>query len=319
MTRPGADGSAGSPPRSTLPAGRLMVGIAVLYASMWCLSTLDASSKWVLAAGVPVLVVAWFRYVVHLLLVTSLIVPLRGWRILRPKRVQDQALRGGFMLCATLMFFLTLRRLPQAEATAIIFLAPLIVLATAPWVLKEKPQLSRWIAAAVGFTGVMIVVRPGSGLDPLGVVLGLITAVFFAAQFIATRRVANEDPFTTLIWSGAVGALGLTAILPFVLPPAMPVLAHMGLWEWVVMLSTGVSGALGHLLQIQAYRNAPASVLAPLVYLQITCAATLGWLIWGQFPGPLTWLGIAITCGSGAGIALYEWRRSRLARASAAA
>ncbi|WP_442595333.1 DMT family transporter [Parapusillimonas sp. JC17] len=288
--------------------GRPFVGIGVLVLSSWALSGLDASGKWVMGAGVSLVVLCWVRYVVHLLLVLGLVLPARGAKVLRTKRPGAQITRGGVMLLATLSFFTTLRYLPQAEATAINFLAPLIMLAVAPWLLKEPARLSRWVAAGVGFLGVLIIIRPDAGLHPLGTLFGLLTACLFATQFIATRRLAAEDPFTTLLWSGAVGSLLLTVALPFVWPTIQPMLAALDAWQWMVLVSTGFWGALGHLLQIQAYRYAPASMLAPFLYLQIVSAATLGWLIWGQFPDPLTWLGIAVICASGVTIALVEWR-----------
>lgn len=312
MSRPGAPDSAGPAARPQSTTAQLLGGIGILYLSMWFLSTLDASGKWAMAHGAPLILLCWLRYVVHVALVAALTVPVRGLSIFKSSRPRDQLMRGVGMLCATLMFFTTLYYLPQAEATAIVFLAPLLVLAAAPWLLNEKPRLSRWVAAAVGFCGVLIVIRPGSGLPPIGVICGLATACLFAAQFIATRRVAADNPFTTLLWSGLVGTIGTTLLLPFFLPAVMPAVRALEPIHWLVMASTGISGGIGHLLQIQAYRSAPASMLAPFVYLQITCAATMGWLIWDHFPGPLTWLGIAITCGSGAAIAIMEWRRSRV-------
>ncbi|MEO8818951.1 MAG: DMT family transporter [Paralcaligenes sp.] len=285
-----------------------VIGIIVLVLSTWALSGLDASGKWVMGVGVPLLFLCWVRYVVHLALVLALVLPSRGLRALRSLRTRDQILRGSIMLVATLSFFATLRHLPQAEATAINFLAPLIVLALAPWVLREPSRMSRWIAAGVGFAGVLIIIRPSSGLDPVGTILGLITAFIFAAQYIATRRVAIDDPFTTLIWSGAVGSVCLTLALPLILPTALPALASLTTVQWVVLLSTGFWGCAGQLLQIQAYRNASASLLAPFIYFQIISASTLGWLIWGQFPDALTWLGIAIICTSGITIGAVEWR-----------
>src|SRR5690606_28118896 len=89
---------------------------------------------------------------------------------------------------------------------------------------------------------------------------------------------------------------------------ALPALSALEPLHWVVLFSTGLLGAFGHLLQIQAYRFAPASLLAPFVYVQIVAAGSLGWLIWGQFPDALSWLGIAIICGSGASLAVWEWR-----------
>ena len=299
-----------------------MMGVLLLVLSMWTLSCLDASGKWVMNAGVPLLVLSWFRYAVHLALVLTLVLPARGLGVFRSKKPREQILRGGSMFLATLMFFTTLSYIPQAEATAINFLAPLLVLSAAPWVLKEPARLSRFVAAGIAFIGVIIVIRPGGGLDPVGTVFGLLTACCFAVQFIATRRVAGDDPFTSLIWSGAVGTICLTLALPFILPPALPVLKALAPLDWVVLISTGITGGLGHLFQIAAYRRAPASTLAPFVYLQIISATSVGWLVWGHFPDPLTWLGIAIICASGIGIGLIEWRRSRaqaapLARADA--
>src|SRR5690606_36951894 len=162
-----------------------------------------------------------------------------------------------FIPASTLGFFTTVGRLPQAEATAINFLAPLLLLALAPWVLQEPGRTSRWIAAGIGFIGVLVIVRPGGGLDLVGVGFGLITACLVAAQSIATRRVAVDHSSTTLVWSGAVGSVVLTVLLPFTLPPALPLLASFNLLHWVVLGCTGLWGCLGHLLQIKAFRNAP--------------------------------------------------------------
>lgn len=288
------------------------MGIITLVLSAWALSGLDASGKWIMTAGVSLWMLCWVRYVVHLLLVLAAVLPVRGMAVMRTKRPGAQIVRGAAMLAATFSFFTTLHYLPQAEATAINFLAPLIVLSVAPWILKEPTRASRWVAAVVGFVGVVIVIRPGSGLDGVGTLFGLLTACLFATQFIATRNVASEDAFTTLIWSGAVGSVCLTLALPFILPQALPVLAQLNAWQWLVLLGTGFWGAVGHMLQIQAYRQAPASMLQPFVYLQIVSAATLGWLIWDHFPDALTWLGIAIICASGITIGLVEWRRRRL-------
>ncbi len=297
-------------PKTTLPYGatRPIAGILLLVASTVALSTLDASGKWVMAAGVSLLALCWVRYVVHLLLVLALVLPVRGVAVLRSVRPRAQLLRGSVMLLATLSFFNTLRYLPQAEATAINFLAPLIMLSVAPWLLKEAARISRWLAAAAGFVGVLIIIRPDGGLDPVGTLSGLLTAFLFAGQFIATRRVAVDDPLTTLVWSGAVGSVCLSLALPFILPAFWPLFLVLDPGHWVILVSTGFWGAAGHLLQIQAYRHAPASMLAPFIYLQIISAATLGWLIWGQFPDPLTWLGIGIICASGISLGAWEWR-----------
>jgi len=306
-TRPGHQASSTASYRATRP----LVGIVLLILSTWALSGLDASGKWVMGAGVSLLLLCWVRYVGHLLLVLALVLPAKGTGVLRSRRARNQVLRGVLMLAATLSFFTTLSYLPQAQATAINFLAPLMMLALAPWLLGEAPRLSRWVAAGVGFAGVLVMIRPGSGLDPVGTLFGLLTACLFAGQYLVTRRVAIDDPLTTLVWSGAVGSVILTLGLPWFLPLAWPLLHTLTPLHWLVLASTGFWGALGHLMQIQAYRHAPASMLAPFLYLQIVSAATLGWLIWGQFPDLVTWLGIAIICASGITIGVLEWRGRR--------
>lgn len=296
-----------------------IAGIALLILSTMALSSLDASGKWVMAAGLSLFFMVWVRYVLHLILVMSLVIPVRGWAVFRAKRPRMQFLRGVVMLVATYSFFTALSYLPQAEATAINFLAPLILLAVAPWVLHEPARISRWVAAIIGFCGVLIIIRPDSGLHPVGIVFGLITACLFATQFAVNRLVAIDNAMTTLLWSGLVGVIFTTLSLPFAFSAALPVLKGFSLVNWLVLMGTGFFGALGHLLQIHAYQKAPASILAPFVYLQIVSASALGWFVWGQFPDTLTWVGIFIICASGIGIGLIEWRRSRRENAQASA
>src|SRR5690554_1177826 len=102
---------------------RPILGIVLLILSTWALSSLDASGKWIMAAGLPLLVMCWARYIIHWILVVAVIIPLRGLSVFRAYRPRDQILRGFIMLFATLSFFSALRYLPQAEATAINFLS----------------------------------------------------------------------------------------------------------------------------------------------------------------------------------------------------
>ncbi|MGB6007345.1 DMT family transporter [Castellaniella sp.] len=306
------------PPPPASPATRqILAGVLLLVVSMWALSGLDASGKYLMGEdiGVTLFVVCLVRYGVHVTLTMLTIIPIRGWKALRCSRPQAQTARGLSMLAATMLFFTTLHYLPLGQATAINFLAPLIVLSIAPWALKEPPFLSRWVAAGVGLLGVLVVVRPGSGLDLTGTLFGLLTACALASQYIASRRVAVDDPYTTLIWSGAVGSVVMTLALPVYWQDIVALFGRLSVFEWLVLMGTGFWGCLGHFLQIQAYRRAPASLLAPFVYFQIVSAAALGWLIWGQFPDLVSWLGIAIVCASGITIGFIEWRRNGAARA----
>ncbi len=296
---------------AAFPAQQPLLGIASLLLSLLLLTLLDGMGKWIMAAGVPLLVFCWFRYAIHLILLMAIILPSRGLGIFKSKNPKLQCLRAAAMLGSALSFFTSLSYLHQAEATALIFIAPLLMLSIAPWILKEPIRKSRWIAAGVGLIGVLIVVRPSAGLPTMGVVMGLITACLFTAQHLLSRMLAQDSSFTTVLWSGAIGTATLTLCLPFVLPAALDTLTTLSPLNWTFLLLSGVAGGLGHLLQIQSYRFAPASLLAPFIYVQITFAATLGWLVWAHLPDSITWIGIGIICASGIVNSLIEWRRSR--------
>ncbi len=239
-------------------------GILLHIAGLWLLSALDASGKWLVMASVPVLVVAWVRYAVHVALMTAIVLPLRGKTIFKTQSLARQLTRGLLMITTTVLFFSVLGRLPLAEATAINFLAPLFVMAMAPWLLHEAHRLHRWLGVLAGFAGMLIVVRPGAQLDSVGMVLGLLTALAFAFYQIATRRVVPDDPLTTNYYGGLFGLIALTLALPwFWETPDLSTL------QWLLLISTGFSGFLGHWLQIAAYSKSPATLLAPFSYLQI--------------------------------------------------
>jgi drug/metabolite transporter (DMT)-like permease len=294
-----------------LPAQQPLLGIGALLLSLILLTMLDGMGKWIMAAGVPLLIFCWFRYAIHLVLLLVIILPSRGLGIFKSKNPKLQCLRAAAMLGSALSFFTSLSYLHQAEATALIFIAPLLMLSIAPLVLKEPIRKSRWIAAGVGLIGVLIVIRPSSGLPTIGVVMGLITACLFTAQHLLSRMLAQDSSFTTVLWSGAIGTVSLTLCLPFVLPGAINTLLALSPLNWTFLMLSGVAGGLGHLLQTQSYRFAPASLLAPFIYVQITFAATLGWLVWSHLPDSTTWIGIGIICASGIVNSLIEWRRSR--------
>lgn len=279
-------------------------GILLHIAGLWMLSTLDASGKVLVMAGVPVLMVAWVRYAVHTGLMTAVVLPTRGTAIFSTRSLPRQMVRGLMMILTTVLFFSVLGRLPLAEGTAMNFLAPLFVMAMAPWLLHEPHRLHRWLGVAAGFAGMLIVVRPGAHLDPVGVGLGLLSALSFAMFQVATRRVAHDDPLTTNYYGGLFGTIALTLALPWVWQtPNLPA------WQWVLLLSTGVTGFLGHWLQIAAFRRSPATLLAPFSYLQILSAAALGWLVFGQLPGVTSWIGIGLICLAGLGVVVTEARK----------
>lgn len=284
-------------------------GIVLYIAGLWLLSSLDASSKYLTSLAVPVLVVAWFRYVGHVLLMTALVMPRVGPKaLLATQAPVRQALRGALMLSTTLLFFTLLRHAPIAQATVFNFLAPLLILAISPWLLREPARWHRWLGVALGISGMLLIVRPGGSLAPATTALGLLTAASFAGFLLATRGVARDAALTTNFYGGLLGAVVLTLALPWFWK-----LPDLSAPQWALLLSTGVTGFLSHGLQIMGFRRAPASTLAPFTYLQIVAATLLGWWVFGQWPDLLTAAGMALIGAAGLGVGWLESRASRQA------
>lgn len=292
---------------------QLLTGIALLVVGQWILSLLDATGKTLTQQGLPVVAVAWVRYLGHVVAIFLLIGPARWQRLSRPAAPHLQWLRGALMLASTLVFFSVLKLMPLATATALNFCAPLIVVALSPWLLGERPGLharwTRWIGVGIGFAGMLVVVRPGGELDAFGVALGLLSALLFALLQMLTRRIAAHDaPMTTLIQSGVTGAALTTLLVPFFWFEAVPTALQCAL-----LISAGLTGSLGHYFVIRAFQYADASFLSPFLYLQIFSATVVGYFAFGHLPDWTTALGIAVICAGGVCVAGGEPLLRRIA------
>ncbi|AON54567.1 DMT family transporter [Herbaspirillum seropedicae] len=296
---------------SQLPIARThKLGILFLISGLWTLSLLDTAGKLLALAGYHVVMIAWMRYTINLFFMAATLAPLyrrrHGRSILQSNRLGLQLGRGALLLGSTLIFFSVLKIVPLAEGTAMNFCAPLIVLAISPWLLGERSYLSRWIAVLVGFTGMLIVIRPSGDIPPYGVALGLISALTQALLSILNRKASQADnPMVTLFYGALVGSVVSTLLVPFFWTSHTPTMV-----ELAILVSTGITSTIGHFLQNSAYRHAEASVLTPFFYAQIISACGMGWLVFGQFPDRITVLGIAIICASGIGIAYIEHKRA---------
>lgn len=286
------------------------LGILFLISGLWTLSLLDTAGKLLALAGYHVVMIAWMRYTINLFFMAATLAPLyrrrHGRSILRTNRPGLQLGRGALLLGSTLIFFSVVKIVPLAEGTAMNFCAPLIVLAVSPWLLGERSYASRWVAVLIGFTGMLIVIRPNGDIPPLGVILGLLSAFTQAMLSILNRKASQADnPMVTLFYGALVGSIVSTLLVPFFWTSHTPTMV-----ELAILVSTGITSTIGHFLQNSAYRHAEASVLTPFFYAQIISACGMGWLVFGQFPDQITVLGIAIICASGISIAYIEHKRS---------
>jgi len=267
-----------------------------------CFSTLDATAKWLVRDHTLFLVV-WARYIGQMVVVTPVAWHRGGNGFWRTRHLGIQLARSVCLVIATACFFGALRFLPLAEASAITFLAPMFAIFLSMPVLGEKPTRARWIAAIVGFVGILILVRPGAAAFHPAAALLVLAALSNALYQLLTRKLPNDTPYTTLFYSALVG----TAVLSLALPVAdLP--KEVTARDAAFLLVLGVLAGLGHYLLIGAFLAAPASLVAPFTYLQMIWATLYGYFIFGQLPDHWSALGMTVIVASGIGLVWHERR-----------
>ena len=269
------------------------------------LSALDATAK-ILVQDYPVWWVVWARYAGHLLIALPLAWIRVGRGFWRTRQPTLQLARSSLLLAATIAFFSGLRYLPLAEASAIIFLAPMIIVLLSGPLLGEVVPRARWAAVAVGFAGVLLVTRPGSAAFHPATLLLLGMALANALYQLLTRKLRGDSAYTTLFYSAIVGTVAFTGMLPFLGPHPLP-----GLRDTSLFLLLGLFTGLGHWCMIAAILQAQASQLTPFGYLQMVWPLGFGWLLFGQFPDRVSMAGMLIILAGGVWLAWQERRRAQ--------
>lgn len=279
------------------------LGIAMVSVTTLCFAALDSTAKW-LVLVLPVFQVVWLRFVTHSLLGILVLTPKYGWALYRTRQPRLQLLRALMQAVMTALNFWALQYLQLDVTGAIQFSVPILIAVISAKLLGERLDARRWIAILIGFAGVLLIVRPGSqGFHP-AIVLSLANAVLYALFNMLTRRLAaTELPATTQLWSALGAAVLLT---PFGLmnwtPPQDAV-------TWILVLSMGAFGGLGHLMVTQAHRYASAAVLGPFLYQQIIYMTLFGWLIFGHVPDAAVIGGASVVVASGLYLLYREFRR----------
>ena len=282
-----------------MPPNRTRAGILLILAAVFSFASLDTLVK-ILSVRYSTPQLLWFRYTFHVLALLLVAWPFIGRRLFAAKNWHWQIGRGAILLLCSGLSFTGLHFMPLAEFTAIGFVAPLIVTVLAPKVLGEHISLARWCAVGAGFAGVMVIIRPGSGLFGWAALIPLAMAFAYASFQILTRKYAGEDDsLTTLFYSGLVGMLASALLLPWVwvMPPAS---------DWPALISIGLIGAGGHYVLILAFRRADASVLAPITYVQLAFATLLGALLLDNVPDTWSFVGMGIVALAGLATAVLQ-------------
>ncbi len=295
---------------------RPLFGIALMIGFCVTAPLIDVFSK-LATATVPVAMITAARFLVQgaVMLPAALLL---GHGLRPPRGVMPLlALRALCVTASTFSFVSAVQVMPIADALAIAFVEPFIIMLWGRFVMGEPVGTRRLVASIVGFAGVLLVIQPSFerfgpvALWPLG------TAFSFAFYILVTRRLsARMHPVPMQMHTSWLAVLICIPAIALIDAPAFAMVTPQGS-AWVWLLGVGLASAASHMLMTFALRAAPSTLLAPLHYLELVSAVTLGYLIWGDFPNPVAWAGIGIVIGSG----LYIIHRERIAarhRASAA-
>jgi len=291
---------------SAIPAADRLKAIGLMCLAVALFSALDTSAKYLVThAKLPLVQIVWSRFLGQFLLMLSLLSALPLSALLRTHKPKLELFRSLLMVTTTACNFLALGYLRLDQTVSVAFLAPLIVALLAGPFLGEWVGWRRLVAIFAGFLGVLIVVHPGiGGLHPAFAVAfaGMLAYAFF---MLLTRFLAAHDaPLVMLFYSILLGTFALApfALWQWVWP------ATIG--QWLLLLGLGAFGGMGHYLFIHAYRLAPASSVAPFLYVQLLTMVAFGFAVFGDVPDVWTLIGAAVIIASG----IYLLHRERSLR-----
>ena len=240
----------------------------------------------------PVIEMLAIRSGIALLMLVVVVSAKGGVPALRREAVPGHVVRLGAMLGAIFLFFTALREMPLADATAIAFGAPFVMLLLSGPLLGERVPPAAWVAVAVGFLGVLIIVRPGGDMEPAAL-LAVGAGALYALGMTTTRRLGRiESVLGMLFWMIAGQFVVAALALPFVWEPVDA--AH-----WPLLGALAALNLLGQLGLVRAFALAPPSVVAPFEYTALLWAAALGFVVFGDVPSLRVWVGAAIIIGAG--------------------
>lgn len=279
----------------------LVLGVTLMILGMAVLNAMDAISK-LLTVEHSGIQVAWARYVFHLIPLVVFAGPTRLRRMVRTNNPRAQIARTTSLAISATCIIIAFSLMPLADAIAVSFIAPLLIVALSARFLGERVGAHRWISVVVGFLGMLVLVWPSGDVFEVGTLFAIAAALFWAIGMLLTRHVRDDDPWATLFYT----ALGGSVLISFAVPFFWQTPSMTG---WGLMLAMGLLGGTAHTLIILASRNAAASLLAPFNYTLLVWAVLYGWLLFADLPTGKTIIGTFIIVAAG----LYAWHRERLA------
>ncbi|MTI18611.1 DMT family transporter [Rhodobacteraceae bacterium RKSG542] len=280
------------------------------------LSGTDGIVKY-LGAHFSPLTISLVRFFIHALIIV-IVAPFYGRSLASLLRefTWVQVLRGTLLSIGSIMMVIGLKYIPITDAIAIFFVQPMVLTVLSVIFLKEQVGMHRWAAVVGGLIGVIIVMRPGSGMFGYYALLPFGCAVTFATYLMVNRLYSGRATQLGIQFSaGLSGAMVLlpVSIIAYYLdiggPIYEPSVVEAPFWPVMWLVALGGVAVLGHVALVKAFERAPASLLAPLNYIDILSATAMGYFFFSEVPDLTAWIGITLIVLSG----LYLGHRERLA------
>jgi drug/metabolite transporter (DMT)-like permease len=298
--------------REASPASEVTTGLTLMFLSVLVSPIIDIFSKLAIVT-VPAAEITAARFAVQALSMLPIVLWRRTWADFSWQQSVFHAIRGAIITVSMVSFVTTLKYMAVADAIAIFFVEPIMLTILSSIFLKETIGWRRYTACGVGFFGAMLIIQPSFEQVGYVALLPVVSALCIAIFVLMTRVLSHrEDPWAMQFQMGLWGLLFCAAILFLgqgtgsdVFDPVMP-----GRVAFLYLLGVGAMAAISGILGVYAYRAAPASTLAPLQYFEIVSATIFAWLVFGDFPDAIKWLGILIIMASGFYIL---WRERRFA------
>ena len=268
------------------------------------LPVMDGLAKF-LSDDLPILQITWARYFFTVVFTLPIMMFFFKKQLVWSDKPKLQILRGLILLSANICFFYAISIISLAKALTLAFVAPLIVTAFSPLMLGERVGFRRWTAVVVGFIGSLVVIRPGFVELNFASFAALGTGILYGFYLIITRKLSTSDnPLLTLLLTGMVGAILVSAVIPFYwVKPTLN--------QWSLMAGIGVFACIGHLFLILSLKYADASKLAPLGYTEIIPNVLIGYYFFSELPDNWTYVGLLIIILSGLYISRREYMKNK--------
>ena len=275
---------------------RLWLAVVCMVTASLLFATMNALAKYLLvtpaASEISALQVVLCRYLSG----TLFLVPILYWAKVIPRTPHNRkyALRSAFGASGAVLMFMAFQTMPLANATAIGFSAPIFTMLLAKIFLGERAGWLRWLAALVGFTGVIVIVGPDGNSFNSGALIAIASALCMGAEVVGIKWLSRlgDRPLVMLFMGNIFGA---ALVSPFVLP----IWVWPELWQWPYLACTGLVAVVGQRLTLVAMAAADANFVAPLLYTTMAFSGLYGVLVFGEVPSWGLYIGMALILLSG--------------------